>query len=125
MNAGAGEAVSEPKIVSTYYEAGSPPSLRLAVVVVSYQTRDLLRDFLLSVRAERERLAGVPVTVVVVDNASTDGTAEMVRQEFPEMRLVVNRDNGGPARAFNQGLAEVVPDADLVVVANSDVTIHP
>jgi len=60
----------------------------------------------------------------VVDNASTDGTVDMVRTEFPEVRVVANAANFGPARAFNQGLAEVLPDADLVLLANSDVYIH-
>ena len=124
MATATGDTGTEPVIISRYYSVDNPPQPRLAVVVVTYETRDLLRDFLLSVRAEQARMAGMPVKVVVVDNASTDGTAEMVRREFPDVRLIASAENGGPARAFNLGLAEVIPEADLVVISNSDVTIH-
>ncbi|MCS7001743.1 MAG: glycosyltransferase, partial [Dehalococcoidia bacterium] len=50
------------------------------VVIVSYNTRDLLRDCLRSVQAER------PAEIWVVDNRSADGSARMVRDEFPEVR---------------------------------------
>ncbi len=72
---------------------------RVAVVVVSYNTRDLLRQCLQSVTT-----AELPTQVVVVDNASRDGSAEMVRREFPHVDLIVNRENRGFAAATNQGL---------------------
>ena len=63
--------------------------LDLGIVIVSWNTRDLLRDCLKSVQASE----GVAYRVIVVDNASTDGSADMVRQEFPDVTLVANTDD--------------------------------
>ncbi len=69
---------------------------RLAVVIVSYNTRDLLRSCLRSVFASATRTADrLDVDVIVVDNASHDGSAAMVAQEFPGARLVPLDDNLG------------------------------
>ena len=54
--------------------------LDLGIVIVNWNTRDLLRDCLKSVQASA---GGCTTRVIVVDNASSDGSAEMVRQEFP------------------------------------------
>ncbi len=73
----------------------------LGIVIVNWNTRDLLRDCLKSLAA------GDPTVtrrVVVVDNASTDGSPDMVRAEFPAVQLVVNPSNDGFARANNTGL---------------------
>jgi GT2 family glycosyltransferase len=69
---------------------------RLAVVIVSYNTWDLLRSCLRSVFASATRTADrLDVDVVVVDNASQDGSAAMVADEFPGARLVPLDDNLG------------------------------
>lgn len=74
----------------------------LSVVVVSFNVAPLLVRCLRAVLAER-----VPGghEVIVVDNASADGSAALVRERFPEVRLVANEANVGFARATNQGLA--------------------
>ena len=69
---------------------------RVAIGVISWNTRDLTRQCLESVRADR------PEEVVVVDNGSADGSPEMVRQEFPEARVIVNPHNPGFGAAGNQ-----------------------
>lgn len=74
----------------------------LSVVVVSWNTRDLLRACLGSVRTH---LAGMAHETVVVDNASSDGSAEMVAAEFPEVRLLRNSENVGFGAACNAGMA--------------------
>jgi len=75
-------------------------TLDLAIVIVSWNTRDLLRDCLASVCADH----GLDVEVCVVDNASTDGSPEMVEREFPQMRVIRSLRNGGFAYANNLGL---------------------
>lgn len=73
----------------------------LAIVIVSYNTRDLLRGCLESVfRSE----GGLTLQVVVVDNASSDGSAEMVQREFPQATLICSPVNGGFAYANNLAL---------------------
>ncbi|HEY67121.1 MAG TPA: glycosyltransferase family 2 protein [Thermoflexia bacterium] len=75
--------------------------LDLGIVIASYNTRDLLRTCLRSVYASH---GDFTFEVCVVDNASSDGSAEMVAAEFPQARLIVNAENVGYAGANNQGL---------------------
>jgi hypothetical protein len=75
--------------------------LDLGIVIVSYNTRDLLRTCLETVYASRGDLA---FAVCVVDNQSADGSAAMVATEFPQARLIANADNVGYPAANNQGL---------------------
>ena len=74
----------------------------LSIIIVSWNTRDLLRGCL---RSLAETLAPVTAEIIVVDNASSDGTAAMVAADFPAVRLIANADNRGFAAANNQGLA--------------------
>jgi len=77
--------------------------LDLGIVVVNWNTRDLLRDCLRSV----EQSEGVTYRAVVVDNASSDDSAAMVRAEFPDVTLIENTDNRGYPAANNQGLRQL------------------
>jgi GT2 family glycosyltransferase len=78
----------------------------LSVVIVSWRTRELLGACLRSLRAALgERLAAGGAEVIVVDNASGDGSAERVRDQFPEVRLIANSENRGYAAGNNQGIA--------------------
>ena len=89
----------------------------LTVVIVSWNVRDLLRRCLKSVfdsgRGSHPALdpgeTHIPgqlrIEIIVVDNASSDGSAEMVRAEFPQVRLIANPENRGFTAANNQGLA--------------------
>ncbi|GIK62251.1 MAG: glycosyl transferase [Chloroflexota bacterium] len=72
----------------------------LGVVIVNWNTRDLLRKCLQTVFASE----GLTYQVVVVDNASTDGSPAMVRQEFPNATLITSATNDGFSRANNKGL---------------------
>jgi len=87
---------------------------KLAVIIVSHQVRDLLRACLGSVRAQVPR----PDQVWVVENASTDGSAEMVAREFPEVRIIPSDENIGFARANNLAMARA--DADVFALVNPD-----
>lgn len=91
--------------------------MQMAVAVVNYNTRDLLRTCLETVRAESPR------ELVVVDNASTDGSAGMVRMEFPEVYLVANTINPGYGTAANQAVAHC--SAPYVLLLNGDTCVQP
>ena len=88
--------------------------MKVDAIVVNWNTRDLLRRSLLSLRASRH-----PVRrVFVVDNASADGSAQMVTTEFPRVALLQMPKNLGFARANNAAFPLV--DADAVLLLNSD-----
>ena len=77
----------------------------LAIVIVSYNTRDLLRDCLRSVGPGG---AACALDIWVVDNASRDGSAAMVRAEFPHAHVIDSPRNGGYAYANNLALREII-----------------
>ena len=72
----------------------------LTIIIVSWNVRALLRRCLQSIPSDSPA-----VQVIVVDNASGDGSAEMVRAEFPHVHLIANEENRGFTAANNQGLA--------------------
>ncbi len=71
----------------------------LSISIISWNTRDLLDACLASVY---ETTSGIEFEVIVVDNASSDDSAEMVRSNYPQVRLIENTGNVGFARANNQ-----------------------
>lgn len=94
----------------------------LSVVVVNWNTRAMLRDCLASLQAD---LATAPLSaeVIVVDNASADGSADMVAREFPEYTLLANSENRNYAGGNNQGLA--LARGEFVLLLNPDTVIPP
>ncbi len=90
------------------------------VVIVSYRCEDLLRQCLGALRANPPDGG---LNVHVVDNASGDGTAEMVRREFPDVELTENATNLGFSRANNPALADGA--APYALVLNPDTRITP
>jgi N-acetylglucosaminyl-diphospho-decaprenol L-rhamnosyltransferase len=75
--------------------------LDLGIVIVNWNTRDLLRECLKSLEASDP---SVGRRVVVVDNASSDGSVAMVNAEFPTIKVIANPINGGFSQANNLGL---------------------
>jgi GT2 family glycosyltransferase len=100
------------------HQATPPTALDVSVVVVNWNTRDILRDCLRSIFVETKR---VTCEVVVIDNGSSDGSAEMVAAEFPAVRLIRNADNRGFAAANNQGM--VGARGRYVLLLNSDTVV--
>ena len=91
----------------------------LAVCLVNWNTREHLRRCLESLR---EHAADLRPQVVVVDNASADGSAELVREAFPEVTLLANAENRGYAAGNNQAL-DAAP-ADYKLLLNPDVQVQ-
>lgn len=90
---------------------------RLAIVIVSYNTRDLLRDCLRSIEPHTSAL---DLDTWVVDNASRDGSADMVRGEFPQVHVIASQRNGGYAYANNLALREVLRAEFSVLSSEED-----
>lgn len=97
--------------------------VELSIVVVTYKTKELVINFLTSVERELEA-SGLAAKIIVVDNASQDGTVESVRDKFPEAIVIANNENSGPAKAFNLGIQEGI-DSKYVLVSNSDIQVLP
>jgi GT2 family glycosyltransferase len=92
----------------------------LSIVIVNWNVRDLLRQCLSSVAQSLNQEKGrrLSVQTIVVDNASTDGSAEMLRSEFPDVHVIANEENLGFTAGNNQGLA--VSDGRYVLLLNPD-----
>jgi N-acetylglucosaminyl-diphospho-decaprenol L-rhamnosyltransferase len=88
------------------------------VVIPTWRGRDLLRRCLAALRADAS-----PKRVIVVDNASADGTAALVGGEFPDVTLVELADNVGFGRAVNAGVR--IGEAEAIVLINNDVVVAP
>lgn len=88
---------------------------RVTVVIVSYNTRELLLRCIGSLGGVHE--------VIVVDNASSDGSARAVRERYPHAKVIENRNNIGFGRACNQGMMEAT--GGLILLLNSDARATP
>ena len=92
--------------------------LKTAVVILNYNTRNYLRQFLPGLI---ESCKGLDAEVIVADNASSDGSAQMMKAEFPEVRLITLTENFGFTGGYNRALRQV--EAEYYVLINSDVEV--
>lgn len=92
--------------------------MKVSVVILNWNGRDMLRTFLPSV--VRYSKSG-QVEVCVADNGSTDASVEILREEFPCVRIIVLDQNHGFADGYNLALQQV--EAEYVVLLNSDVEV--
>lgn len=90
---------------------------KLAIVILNWNGAEMMRRYLPTV------LANSVGDVVVADNASTDGSVEMLLKEFPQVRVIVLEQNFGFAEGYNRALAEL-PDYEYYMLLNSDVEIR-
>src|SRR5262249_36414140 len=117
----AGPMTGAPPTQVSVRDGAAAPADRgadLSIVVVSWNTRDELRSCL---RSSFDGLGGIAGEVIVVDNASADGSADMVAAEFPAARLVRNDDNLGFAGGCNRGIA--VATGRHVLLLNPDTVV--
>jgi len=90
----------------------------VSVIIVNWNTKELLRDCLSSAC---ENAGDIDYEIIVIDNASADGSAEMVKNDFRQVILIENSENRGFAAANNQGIA--VAKGRYVLLLNSDTVV--
>ncbi|KKT58463.1 MAG: Glycosyltransferase/rhamnosyltransferase, partial [Candidatus Amesbacteria bacterium GW2011_GWB1_47_19] len=98
----------------------------LSVIVVSYNTREVTLECLkrLSRAIEDfEDKTGSPVETIVIDNASTDGSAAAIKKRYPKVKVLINKKNTGFAAANNQGMA--IARGEWLLLLNSDAFVFP
>ena len=95
--------------------------MRLSIVIVSWNTREVLAACLASLESELERLAPDSVETFVVDNASSDGSPEHIRRRFAWVKLVENDENVGFATANNRAIVE--SSGEFVLLLNPDTKV--
>lgn len=89
------------------------------MIIVNWNTRDLLRNCLKTLESQ----IGVEVETIVVDNDSSDGSAEMVQSEFPSVRLLAETANHGYAKGNNLGFQ--IATGNYLLTLNSDTELAP
>ena len=97
-----------------------PDTLELSIIVVTYNSRRHVRDCLESI----QRTSGsIRHEVIVVDNASQDGTPDIIRNEFPKVHLIANLENSGFAPGCNQGISQ--SQGDYILLLSPDTVVLP
>ncbi len=95
----------------------------ISILIVSWNVASHLRDCLLSVQAEEKLKPGLSIEVTIVDNASADGTVQMLAREFSSVTTISNDKNLGFAAGCNQGIAS--SSADYIFLLNPDTLLLP
>ena len=93
--------------------------MKLSVVLLSYNTRDLTEQAL---RSTLTALDGIQSETFVVDNASVDGSADMIKEKFPEVTLLVNDKNIGFSGGNNKALSKV--SGSYILLINTDTIVR-
>jgi len=90
----------------------------ISIIIVNHNARDFLKRCLQSIF---EKISDVVFEVWVVDNASSDGSIEMIRQEFPEVKIIANKENVGFAKANNQAIQK--SEGKYIFLLNPDAVL--
>ncbi len=95
--------------------------MNIVAIVVTYNGAKFIDHCFGSLRDSK-----IPVHIIAIDNASTDGTVEKLRSDYPEVELIVNKKNIGFGRANNIGLKKALDDnADYIFLLNQDAWVEP
>ncbi|MDO6759339.1 glycosyltransferase family 2 protein [Tamlana sp. 2_MG-2023] len=90
--------------------------MKIAVVILNWNGKSLLEQFLPSIIAYSEE-----AQIYVADNASTDDSISFVKNNFPSIKIIVNTENGGYAKGYNDALKHI--KADVFCLLNSDIEV--
>ena len=90
--------------------------MKIAVVILNWNGKELLKEFLPSVVAYSE-----DATIYVADNASSDDSVDFVIENFPRVKIIQNKINGGYAKGYNDALKDI--EADVFCLLNNDVEV--
>lgn len=93
--------------------------MELSVIIVSFNVREYLKKCLISVSRAAD---SVECEIFVVDNNSTDGSADLVKNEFPEVKLILNKENPGFSTANNQAVKKAI--GSYVLFLNPDTIVE-
>ena len=91
----------------------------LSIIIVSWKVKDKLKNNLRSIFASKGNFS---FEVFVVDNNSQDGSKEMVKKDFPQVKLIANKENLGFAKANNQALKKA--QGDYILLLNPDMLVN-
>ncbi|MEK7502354.1 MAG: glycosyltransferase family 2 protein [Patescibacteria group bacterium] len=91
----------------------------LSIIIVSYNTKDFIRECLKSIRVTSK---GFDYEIIVVDNVSSDGTSQMVKEEFPDVIAIKSRKNLGFSKANNAGVEK--SKGRYVLFLNPDTVVY-
>ncbi|NCC71603.1 glycosyltransferase family 2 protein, partial [bacterium] len=91
--------------------------MRVAVVILNWNGKKFLEKFLPAVIKNSKDIA----EVIVADNDSKDDSVEFLKKKFPEVRIIINKTNGGFSKGYNDALKQV--DADIYILLNSDIEV--
>ncbi len=92
----------------------------LSIIIVSWKVKEKLRENLENLLNSKTSYS---FEVFVVDNNSNDGSVEMIKENFPEIKLISNYENAGFAKANNQAIKEAI--GDFVLLLNPDMKVFP
>ena len=103
--------------------------MKLSIIIVNYNVEYFLEQCLYSVW---KAVKNIPAEVFVVDNSSVDGSVEMVRKKFPEVKIIANEKNVGFSRANNQAIKEVLlrshakdeANGEYILLLNPDTVVQ-
>lgn len=91
--------------------------MKVAIVILNWNGRKFLEQFLPSVISHSAAYA----EIIVADNASSDDSVAWMKEHYPQIRLILNQENGGFAKGYNDALKEV--DSEYYILLNSDIEV--
>jgi GT2 family glycosyltransferase len=110
--------ITTPRTTQEQEMTSNVPVTNLSIIIVSWNTKKYMEECLTSLRTIDGNLSA---EIIVVDNASADGTPEMIRTQFPEVKLIETGANLGFAKGNNVGIKEAT--GEYICLINSDVNV--